>query len=555
MMTLARCHGQWLAFCLALAWPGLLSAEVAKEQREQLKQVERDLEKLTKLLRGKKTPNAAALAASIETMFGELKNAEPQADLAPLLAPLEKRFAAAQRLLEAKLPKPATDPKAKPKGAPATPATGVPDKNGFVGGVAPILVAKCSGCHIRDSKGGMSVSTYPALMKGSDAGTVFKPGKSKGSRLMDLLESGDMPRGGGKLSLEEIQTVARWIDAGAKFDGPDETAMLTALVRVSDRPAVPELKVVQASGSESVAFMRDIAPVLVANCTQCHGGRQPASRLSLETFAALLRGTRDGAILSPGKPGESLLVQKLRGTAPQGARMPLQRDPLPEETIQKIEIWITEGARFDGIDAAADLEQALRVIAASKMSHDELASLRSGLADQNWKLGNPEGKAVREETDGFVMLGNFAPFRMNELVAVAKAEQKKIVDLLKLPADKPWMKGRLTLFMFGKRFDYNEYGRMVEKREIPPEMQAHWRANVIDAYACVMLPSPDKEKDELPILLAEQMAGAFIDNLGVTPTWFSVGSARAIAAKAESKSLAATSVFLVTVKLPYHVRK
>ena len=53
----------------------------------------------------------------------------------------------------------------------------------------------------------------------------------------------------------------------------------------------------QASGKESVQFIRDLAPTVVATCSGCHSGRQPAGRLDLTTFNNLLKGGDGGAIL------------------------------------------------------------------------------------------------------------------------------------------------------------------------------------------------------------------------------------------------------------------
>jgi hypothetical protein len=51
--------------------------------------------------------------------------------------------------------------------------------------------------------------------------------------------------------------------------------------------------------------------------------------------------------VNPGDADASYLVQKLEGTAAEGARMPLNGDPLPPETIAAIRDWITAGAPFD----------------------------------------------------------------------------------------------------------------------------------------------------------------------------------------------------------------
>ena len=78
----------------------------------------------------------------------------------------------------------------------------------------------------------------------------------------------------------------------------------------------------------------------------CHGGRQPAAQLRLETFTSLLAGNNDGLVLTPGDAAASLIIKKIKGTA--GAQMPLNRPPLPPETIALFDKWVAEGAKFDG---------------------------------------------------------------------------------------------------------------------------------------------------------------------------------------------------------------
>lgn len=84
--------------------------------------------------------------------------------------------------------------------------------------VAPLLTAKCGGCHISGRRGGFQFTSYEALMK---TGMVQK-GQAGSSRIVEVIETGDMPRGGGKVSKDELNTLTSWIDAGAPFDGPDQ---------------------------------------------------------------------------------------------------------------------------------------------------------------------------------------------------------------------------------------------------------------------------------------------------------------------------------------------
>ena len=107
-----------------------------------------------------------------------------------------------------------------------------------------------------------------------------------------------------------------------------------------------------------VSYARDIAPLFtraVAGCG-CHLPTDPApigvaeAGLDLSSRAALLRGgARSGAaVVRPGKPCDSLLVQKLAEGPPVGSRMPFDGPPYLEAAeLQLISDWIAEGALDD----------------------------------------------------------------------------------------------------------------------------------------------------------------------------------------------------------------
>ena len=101
-----------------------------------------------------------------------------------------------------------------------------------------------------------------------------------------------------------------------------------------------------------------------------------------------------------------------------------------------------------------------------------------------------------------------------------------------MPADKPFIKGRLTLFVFEKRYDYGEVGTMLERREIPAVWRGHWHYSPLDTYGCVLLTS---EGEASGGVVAQQLAGAYVASLGEVPRWFAEGSARAVAARLDPK--------------------
>lgn len=102
----------------------------------------------------------------------------------------------------------------------------------FIRTVAPIIVEHCGRCHIEQQLGKYSTATYDDLKKKSRKGIVVKPKQADESRLISLVESGEMPKKGDKLSDEQIQILKDWVNQGAKFDGDAKSkrANLTSFV-------------------------------------------------------------------------------------------------------------------------------------------------------------------------------------------------------------------------------------------------------------------------------------------------------------------------------------
>ena len=93
---------------------------------------------------------------------------------------------------------------------------------------------RCAECHIKDNKGGLSLATFAALMKGGENGPVVVPGKPDESKLVQLVEADKMPAEGDPLSEEFKTDIREWVEKGAKFDGPDKDAKLADYVFVPE---------------------------------------------------------------------------------------------------------------------------------------------------------------------------------------------------------------------------------------------------------------------------------------------------------------------------------
>ena len=93
-----------------------------------------------------------------------------------------------------------------------------------------------------------------------------------------------------------------------------------------------------AEDDTGVQFSRDIAPILVGNCIQCHNPERRRGKFDLTTFEKLMAGSDVEKVIVPGKPDESHLVLRLRGEEtpkmPQGNANSLSADAIA--TIERL---------------------------------------------------------------------------------------------------------------------------------------------------------------------------------------------------------------------------
>jgi len=101
------------------------------------------------------------------------------------------------------------------------------------------------------------------------------------------------------------------------------------------------------SAEGPILYGRDIRPILSENCFYCHG-QDPNQRkgdFRLDTA----EGLRANGIVVPGKPGESLLIERIHET--QASKLmppPKSNRKLTVEQKKMLERWIAEGAKFEG---------------------------------------------------------------------------------------------------------------------------------------------------------------------------------------------------------------
>ena len=115
----------------------------------------------------------------------------------------------------------------------------------------------------------------------------------------------------------------------AGFDAPNMRAIL--------QPQIPTPAPTPTPGApaSNPTYEANIASLFAPGCTTCHNPTTLAGGLDLTTYAELMKGGKDGAVITPGDPANSLLVK-------------IQTDKhfmnlLPEE-LDLVKAWIAAGA-------------------------------------------------------------------------------------------------------------------------------------------------------------------------------------------------------------------
>jgi hypothetical protein len=103
-----------------------------------------------------------------------------------------------------------------------------------------------------------------------------------------------------------------------------------------------------------VSYAKDVEPILVKACGECHGGDNPKKGLDLSKdkgYAQLVsvksQEVPEMVRVKPGDPAASYLWLKLTHTATQGRGMPrtlFGAKKLPQPDLDLVQQWIIQGA-------------------------------------------------------------------------------------------------------------------------------------------------------------------------------------------------------------------
>ena len=110
-----------------------------------------------------------------------------------------------------------------------------------------------------------------------------------------------------------------------------------------------------AAQESALSYAKDVEPLFVAECGDCHSAENPKKGLDLSQGSGLAnmldrpsQEVEGALLLKAGDPAASYLWQKLTHTATEGKGMPRTMfgvKKLPQEQLDLVERWIREGAK------------------------------------------------------------------------------------------------------------------------------------------------------------------------------------------------------------------
>jgi len=171
---------------------------------------------------------------------------------------------------------------------------------------------------------------------------------------------------------------------------------------------------------------------------------------------------------------------------------------------------------------------------AKRQTPEEVSAERARIAEANWKLAFPSVPKRSFASDHFLAVGNVPEDQLATIARLAEAAVPRVRTALKLPRKAPLVKGKTTIFVVPGRYDYSEFGTMVQQREVPPEERVAGRYSVVDAYFVIRPPSANEEdaEDALRKLVARGVGEVAVEAFGGAPWWFRRGLSILAAGKA-----------------------
>jgi len=127
---------------------------------------------------------------------------------------------------------------------------------------------------------------------------------------------------------------------------PSETAQLATETELAPSntattapPTPTETTQPTATDDNLVSFSEDIFPIVQNRCLNCHGGDRIEEGLDMTSYAGIMAGSVNGAIVNAGDAENSLFVELVASQ-----KMPKRGAKLTPSQVQLFRDWVNQGA-------------------------------------------------------------------------------------------------------------------------------------------------------------------------------------------------------------------
>ncbi|HEX6983957.1 MAG TPA: DUF1549 domain-containing protein, partial [Planctomycetaceae bacterium] len=228
--------------------------------------------------------------------------------------------------------------------------------------------------------------------------------------------------------------------------------------------AVPVLHTGASRAGDADLFRRTIAPLLERRCLSCHSDADRKGGLSIQSHAAALAGGESGAVIVPGEPESSYLLD-LVSSREGRAEMPKDGTPLSDDEIDALRRWITAGAAWpDGV-----------TLDPHRIADTDWWSLRPIVRPAVPAVSPQDAAQVRNPIDAFVL----ARLREEGLSPSPEADRRTLIrrlsfDLIGLPPSPAEVEA------FVSDPDPLAYERLVDRLLADPRHGERWARHWLD---------------------------------------------------------------------------
>ncbi|WP_395751329.1 c-type cytochrome domain-containing protein [Prosthecobacter sp.] len=121
-------------------------------------------------------------------------------------------------------------------------------------------------------------------------------------------------------------------------------------------PILASACLLASSVQAAVNFEKELLPTITKKCMDCHKASQvvngqkkdPKAGLRLDASWAILKGSENGPVLTPGAPDKSGIYESVMLPKDDDGHMPSKGEDLTKDEIALLKKWIEEGANFGG---------------------------------------------------------------------------------------------------------------------------------------------------------------------------------------------------------------